>query len=63
MEESRDTAKPEMITYYNKSKSGVDIVDKLCIAYNMKYTSLANGGLLCYVECCGNQFSNDLYWK
>lgn len=24
-----------MITYYNKTKSGVDVVDKLCAAYNV----------------------------
>ena len=34
-EESGDAVKPQMITYYNKTKSGVDVVDKLCASYNV----------------------------
>lgn len=27
--------KPEMITFYNKTKGGVDTVDKICASYNV----------------------------
>lgn len=29
-----DTEKPEMITAYNKTKGGVDTVNKMCAVYN-----------------------------
>ncbi|XP_072389343.1 uncharacterized protein [Diabrotica undecimpunctata] len=32
---SGQATKPDMITYYNKTKSGVDVVDKLCASYNV----------------------------
>ena len=33
-ETTGDRKKPEIISYYNKHKTGVDIVDKMCSAYN-----------------------------
>lgn len=33
--ESGTKKKPEIITYYNKTKVGVDIVDKMCSTYNV----------------------------
>lgn len=30
-----DDKKPEMITFYNKTKIGVDLVDQLCEKYNV----------------------------
>ncbi|XP_072401014.1 uncharacterized protein [Diabrotica undecimpunctata] len=32
---SGQATKPNMITYYNKTKSGVDVVHKLCASYNV----------------------------
>ncbi|XP_072392503.1 uncharacterized protein [Diabrotica undecimpunctata] len=32
---SRQATKPDIITHYNKTKSGVDVVDKLCASYNL----------------------------
>ena len=32
-ESTGDEKKPEMITCYNKTKGGVDVVDKLCASY------------------------------
>lgn len=34
-QESGQAMKPQMITYYNQTKSGVDVVDKLCASYNV----------------------------
>lgn len=34
-EATGDKKKPEMITYYNEHKIGVDIVDKMCSTYNV----------------------------
>lgn len=34
-EESGNYKKPEIITFYNKTKGGVDTVDKLCATYNV----------------------------
>lgn len=31
---SEEQHKPEIITYYNATKSGVDTVDQLCATYN-----------------------------
>ncbi|KAJ8886020.1 hypothetical protein PR048_012226 [Dryococelus australis] len=33
--ETGDRKKPEIITFYNQTKSGVDVVDKLCTTYNV----------------------------
>lgn len=33
--ETADMKKPEMITFYNKTKGGVDTTDKLCASYNV----------------------------
>ena len=29
-----DAKKPEMITFYNSTKGGVDVVDEMCATYN-----------------------------
>ncbi|XP_035215097.1 uncharacterized protein LOC118188710 [Stegodyphus dumicola] len=34
-DESREKNKPQMITFYNATKSGVDTVDQLCSTYNV----------------------------
>lgn len=34
-QDTGEQAKPEIITYYNKTKGGVDTVDKLCAVYNV----------------------------
>lgn len=34
-EETGNDRKPEIITSYNKTKSGVDVVDKMCASYNV----------------------------
>lgn len=34
-EVDEDSGKPQMILDYNSTKSGVDIVDKLCATYNV----------------------------
>lgn len=33
------TQKPEIIMEYNRTKSGVDVVDKMCVAYNVARNS------------------------
>ena len=33
-EATKDDFKPEIITFYNASKAGVDIVDQMCSTYN-----------------------------
>ena len=35
-----ETAKTEIIKYYNKTKLGVDVVDKLLVEYTMKQRTL-----------------------
>ncbi|XP_035233441.1 uncharacterized protein LOC118205248 [Stegodyphus dumicola] len=35
IDESSETNKPQMITFYNATKSGVDTVDQLCSTYNV----------------------------
>ena len=32
---TNETKKPEMITFYNRTKIGVDILDQLCAKYNV----------------------------
>lgn len=34
-----DSQKPEIITYYNRTKNGVDLVDKMCSLYNVSRNS------------------------
>ena len=45
-----ETKKPEMITFYNRTKIGVDILDQLCAKYNvarkLQHEALAYGNLL-----------------
>ena len=36
---SDDKKKPEIITYYNETKSGVDVLDKLVCTYSCKLAS------------------------
>lgn len=31
--------KPEIVTFYNKNKCGVDIIDKMCNQYNVSRNS------------------------
>lgn len=37
--ESGDSYKPEILTTYNRTKGGVDVVDKLCASYNCARTT------------------------
>ncbi|KAH9635219.1 hypothetical protein HF086_013246 [Spodoptera exigua] len=38
-EDSGDSRKPEVITYYNRTKNGVDLVDKMCSMYDVARNS------------------------
>lgn len=35
-ESTGDNKKPDMITFYNQTKSGVDLVDKMCASFNVQ---------------------------
>jgi hypothetical protein len=37
--ETRDKLKPEVITFYNRSKCGVDLLDQLCATYDVSRNS------------------------
>ena len=38
-ERNKKKQKPEIITYYNRTKCGVDVVDQMCEMYNVARTS------------------------
>lgn len=52
-----ESGKPQMILDYNATKSGVDVVDKLCATYNVARSvrrwPMVN--LLCPTKCCWDQ--------
>ncbi|KAJ8942086.1 hypothetical protein NQ314_010159 [Rhamnusium bicolor] len=61
--ETGDLQKPEMVTEYNKTKRGVDVVDKLVSSYdcarNTRRWPMVH--ILYHVKCCRNECPSNFY--
>jgi hypothetical protein len=67
-----DAKKPEMITFYNSTKGGKDVVDEMCATYDCArntrrwpmvvfYSMLNVAGINAFVVYCGNNNPNTVW--